>query len=76
MNELKTLLISALNNQPSANFSAEDVNTAAVNALMEKLGLAENASPREIRAKEEMAFALIEESVDEILPKKIRKLIR
>lgn len=75
MNELKTLLISALNNQPSANFSAEDVNTAAVNALMEKLGLTAESSAREIRAKEDMAFALIEESVDEILPKKLENLL-
>ena len=75
MNELKTLLISALNNQPSANFSAEDVNTAAVNLLMEKLGLTAESSAREIRAKEDMAFALIEESIDEILPKKLENLL-
>ena len=71
MTELRTLLVAALNNQPSANFSAADVNEAAVNKLAETLGLTANASAREIRAKEVEAFALIEESVDEILPKKL-----
>lgn len=71
MTELKTLLIAALENRPSANFSAEDVNSAAVNKLAEELGLTENSSVREIRSVEARAFALIEESVDEILPKKL-----
>lgn len=75
MKELKTLLVSALNNQPSANFSAEDVNAAAVNALMEKLGLTAESSARDIRAKTEAAFALIEETIDEILPKKLENLL-
>lgn len=75
MNELKTLVKAALQSQPSANFSAEDVNSAAVNAIMEKLGLNENSSAREIRAKSEEGFALIEEAVDEILPKKLEQVL-
>jgi hypothetical protein len=73
--EFKLGLIAALTNTPSANFSAEDVNTAAVNAIMKELGLDENSSPREIRAKEADAFALIEEAVDEILPKKLQAVL-
>lgn len=64
-------LIAALQGQPSANFSAEDVNDAAVNKIMETCGLTANSSSREIRAVEASAMALIEEAVDEILPKKI-----
>jgi hypothetical protein len=73
--DLKLGLIAALNNEASANFSAENVNTAAVNAIMKELGLDENSSPREIRAKETEAFALIEEAVDEILPKKLQSVL-
>lgn len=73
--ELKLGLIAALRGDASANFSAEDVNTAAVNAIMKELGLDENSSPREIRAKEADAFALIEEAVDEILPKKLEAVL-
>lgn len=73
--ELNTLLVAALENRPSANFSAEDVNTAAVNALMETLGLTDASSARAIRAKEAEAFALIEETIDEILPKKLEDVL-
>lgn len=75
MSELKTLIKAALNGTPSANFSAEDVNSAAINAIMEKLGLNENSSSREIRAKSEEGFALIEEAIDEILPKKLEQVL-
>jgi len=73
--EFKLGLIAALNNKPSANFSAEDVNQAAINNIMKELGLDENSSPREIRAKEAEAFALIEEAVDEILPAKLQDVL-
>jgi len=73
--EFKLGLIAALNNKPSANFSAEDVNQAAINSIMKELGLDENSSPREIRAKEAEAFALIEEAVDEILPAKLQDVL-
>ena len=79
MNELSKLLIAAFENKAYAgaegNFSAEDVNTAAVNKLMEELGLTKDSSPREIRAKENEAFSLIEEKVDEILPKKLEAVL-
>ena len=73
--ELKLGIIAALENKPSANFSAEDVNTAAINAIMQACGLTADSSAREIRAKEDMAFALIEEAVDEILPKKLEQVL-
>lgn len=73
--EFKKGLIAALTGAASANFSAEDVNTAAINAIMKELGLDENASPREIRSKEVEAFALIEEAVDEILPAKLADVL-
>lgn len=73
--ELKSLLYAAFENRPSANFSAEDVNEAAVNAIMQKAGLSKDSSSRELRAKEADVFALIEESVDEILPKKLEQVL-
>ena len=71
---LKTIALS-LENKPSATFSAEDVNKAAVTAIMKECGLNENSSAREIRAAQEHAFALIEEAVDEILPKKLENVL-
>lgn len=68
-------LVLALKGEPSANFSADDVNTAAINAIMKEVGLTAESSGREIRAKEDVAFALIEEAVDEILPAKLQNLL-
>jgi len=73
--ELLQGLIAAMNNQPSANFSASDVNDAAIKAIMAECGLSENSSSREIRAVEAKAFALIEEAVDVILPKKLENVL-
>ena len=74
--ELKQVLIAALNGvAASANFSAEETDKAAVNAMLKEIGIDENSSAREIRAKEDLAFALIEEAVDEILPKKLESVL-
>lgn len=73
--ELLNGIIAALENKPSTNFSAEDVNNAAVNAILKECGLSENPTAREIRAVEDRAFALIEEAVDEILPKKLENVL-
>ena len=73
--ELLNGIIAALENKPSTNFSAEDVNSAAVNAILAECGLSENPTAREIRAVEDRAFALIEEAVDEILPKKLENVL-
>lgn len=73
------LLIAAFENKPyvegELKFSAEDVNTAAINSIKKELNLADNASVRDIRAVENQAFALIEEAVDEILPKKLEAVL-
>ena len=75
--ELKQVLIAALNGvAASANFSAEETDKAAVNALLKEIGIDENSTGREIRAKEDLAFALIEEAVDEILPKKLEDVLQ
>ena len=75
--ELKQVLIAALNGvAASANFSAEETDQAAVNALLKEIGIDENSTARQIRAKEDMAFALIEEAVDEILPKKLEGVLQ
>ena len=73
------LLIAAFENRPyvegELNFSAEDVNTAAINAIKKELNLADNASVRDIRAVENEAFALIEEAADAILSKKLEAVL-
>lgn len=73
------LLIAAFENKPyvegELNFSAEDVNTAAINAIKKELNLADNASIRDIRAVENEAFALIEEAADSILSKKLEAVL-
>ena len=73
--ELMNGLIAALANKASANFSSEDVNEAAVNAIMAECGITAESSAREIREAEPKAFALIEEAVDEILPKKLEEVL-
>ena len=79
MTELQKLLVAAFANKPytsaEGNFSAEDVNTAAVNKLMETLGLTKDSTARDYRKVEDAAFALIEEAVDEILPKKLEAVL-
>ena len=50
--ELKNGLIAVLANKASANFSSEDVNEAAVNAIMAECGITAESSAREIREAE------------------------
>ena len=73
--ELKLCLMKALQGAPTNEFSSEDVNAAAVKAIMDECGLTENSTAREYRAVEDKAFALIEEVVDEILPKKLENVL-
>ena len=73
--ELKLGLVAALENRPSTSFSAEEVNEAAVKAIMAECGLDENSSGRDFRAVEDKAFALIEESIDQILPAKLASVL-
>lgn len=62
----------AMSNKPSANFSAEDINKAAVVELLKEIGLSEKASLREIREASPRAFSIIEEAIDETLPGKLQ----
>lgn len=70
--ELKTLLKGNFSNEPSINFT--DVKSASRNALVEYFGL-ENLSPREIRVKQDLIMALIEEIIDEEFPIKLEERI-
>lgn len=77
--ELLQTLVAAFNNQAIAventNFSAEDVQSIAVKGIKEELGLADNATIRDIRNHEQAFFSLVEEAVDEILPKKLEAVL-
>ena len=73
--ELLNGIIAALEGTASTNFSASDVNEAAMSAILEAAGVSENPTARELRAKESAIFALIEEAVDEILPKKLENVL-
>lgn len=73
--ELKTIMVAALENRPSTSFSAEEVNEAAIKAIMAECGLDENSTSRDFRAVEDKAFALIEEAIDEVLPKKLEAVL-
>lgn len=69
-NELKTLLVAAATNQPVSNFSAQDVQNAAKNALVEYFGM-KDMSIRDIRNHQSEVFSVIEEVVDQVVPKMI-----
>ena len=73
--ELLNGIIAALEGQASANFAASDVNEAAISAILKEAGLSENPTARELRNHEAAIFSLIEEAVDEILPKKLENLL-
>ena len=73
--ELKLCIMKALQGLSTTEFSAEDTNSAAIKGIMEACGLTEDSTAREIRAAQPKAFALIEEAVDEILPKKLENVL-
>ena len=74
-NELLQGVIAALQGSASTNFSATDVNDAAISAILKAAGLPENPSPRQLRDNERAIFSIIEESVDEILPRKLEGVL-
>jgi hypothetical protein len=69
--ELKTLLIAAAQNKAVAEFSREDVQSATANALAEHFGF-KDATLRDIRGKQAEVFAIIEEVVDEVVPRMVQ----
>lgn len=71
--ELKALLKSNFVEIPGVNFS--EVQDATINALVEFYSL-QDLSPREIKANKDLIMALIEETIDEILPEKLQDRVR
>lgn len=55
-------------------FSQEDANQAVINGILDTYDL-RNASAREIRARQPEIFALIEEVVEELLPKAVEDIV-
>lgn len=72
---VKKLIKAAFEGRSVENFTADNVNEAAIKAIMEECGLDENSSARDFRNAEVKAFSLIEEVVDEILPKKLEGVL-
>lgn len=71
--ELRQLASAAL--KPNANFSSVDANKAFANALGQYIGLNEETTLRDIRHNRELAFAVIEEILDENLPAQLQEYI-
>lgn len=71
--DLFTLVKNGLNPVVNANFSSEDANTAAINALCENFNIDKNASVRDIKnqIKNVNAMSIIEEAIDELLPARL-----
>lgn len=72
--ELLSVFKAALVPNP-AQFSQEDANNAVIKAILANCGLDENASVREIRAHQDAIFAIMEEVIEELLPKKVEDII-
>ena len=70
--DIKDLLNNSLNPAQGLNFA--DSNSAAMNALAEFFEIEKN-NPRAIRAKRAEVMALIEEVIDENLPRKLEDRI-
>lgn len=74
--ELMTLLLAAAKNEASANFSANDVQEAARNAILKYIGVENgNLSARELREHRNEIFAIIEEVVDKVMPEKMTDIL-
>ena len=74
-NELKRILMAAVSGQSVGEFSAEDTNKAAINAIAKHLNLdLENITARELRRHRNDIFEIIEEIIDEALPKRMENV--
>lgn len=73
MNQIKTLIRGALIKDASVNFA--DGQEAAVNALLEFYGLTKDSTYREIKRATHGDFSIIEEVIDEILPKELENIM-
>lgn len=57
-----------------SKFSQREADEAVINTILETYNL-KNATPREIRARQPEVFALMEEVIEELLPKKIEDIV-
>ena len=73
MNQIKTLVKGALLKDASVNFA--DGQEAAVNALLEYYGLSKDSSLREVKRATRGDFSIIEEVIDEVLPKELENIM-
>lgn len=73
MNQIKTLIRGALTKDASVNFA--DGQEAAVKALLEFYGLTKDSTYREIKRATHGDFSIIEEVIDEILPKELENIM-
>lgn len=71
--ELKSIFKGAINPDVT-QFSREDGNSAAINAILETYDL-KDATARQIRAKQPEVFAIVEEVIEELLPKAVEDIV-
>lgn len=71
--ELVNLFKSAIN-PDLTKFSQSDANSAVINGILEAYSL-QDASAREIRARQAEVFAIIEEVIEELLPARITNVV-
>lgn len=72
--ELLMLIKNALSPEVGSKFSAQDANTAALNALFEAAGCKADASIKEL-TRNPAIFAIIEEAIDEKLPTDLQNVL-
>ena len=72
-NELISIFKGAIN-PDYTKFSLSEANEAVINGIVEFYGL-KDASAREIRARQDEVFALVEETIEELLPKAIEDVV-
>lgn len=70
----KKLLLDALRGNAVENFSAADVNKAALADLYKEFGISDRPTGRELAAHKNEIFAIIVEAIDEILPRSMEDI--
>lgn len=74
--ELMTLCVAAAKNEASANFTANDVQEAARNAILKYIGVEDGElNARQLREYRNEVFGIIEEVVDAVLPSKMTDIL-
>ena len=74
--ELLTLCVAAARKEASVNFTANDVQEAARNAILKYIGVEDgNLSARELREYRNTIFDIIEEVIDRVVPEKMTNIL-